>query len=537
MLAITPTPLSYASAAVDRADARGSPQFLAAPFFAFASSDFPRYNRFVLHPRSHPRLFFFPFILAIGVWLSSCAAATGPGYTIEKQEIRVQFLSGSDPRIRVDADYQLRNTGNQPLSSLEMRLPGRRRFRMAESRATWDGTSLAEQEATSKPRNTLFELPRQWKVTERHSLHLSAEFQNPPAGEPGFSFSPDAFFLPSAGWAPELLPARGLFSTGGVPPGQWRLVVRVPQGFLVHTSGRLSKTSRHGGEITVLAAQRPEDRYPFVVAGRYKETRINAGVGKVFLWTRMPADAARFQQSGDSLVRIIHSFNDTFGSGRRDTQPFWLVECPALSGCFTATASFYSNLLSSQPEAVSSELASFDTLMIDSSGDSPKLAAIAPALAASWLGYGQNPGYYEQAPPLSALPAFASALGQESIEGSSSRTETIRRALRMIPKEAAANKKEDASVLRAKSFLFFFALQDRYGADVFHRAINHMLSARRGRGFNLSDLIAAFEEETHQNVAEFERMWMKRPGVPNDFRARYEDASAASATTSKEITP
>ena len=92
-------------------------------------------------------------------------------------------------------------------------------------------------------------------------------------------------------------------------------------------------------------------------------------------------------------------------------------------------------------------------------------------------------------------------------------------------------------MLRAKSFLFFFALQDRYGREAFRHAIDHMLSARRGRGFDLDDLIAAFEEETHQNVAEFERLWMKHPGVPEEFRARYENDSASSTTTSKETMP
>jgi hypothetical protein len=214
----------------------------------------------------------------------------------------------------------------------------------------------------------------------------------------------------------------------------------------VHTSGRSSKTSRKGRDITVLAVQRPEDRYPFVVAGRYKETRLDVGAEKVFLWTRAQEEAARFNQSAEALVRTIQAYDSAFGNRRRNAQPFWLVECPVLSGCFTPTASFYSNLLGSHAEAVSSELASFDTLMIDSNGGAPKLAAVAPSLAASWLGYGQNPGFYEQQPPLSALPAFASAFGQEAIEGPSSRSETIRRALRMIPKEAPANKKEDANV-------------------------------------------------------------------------------------------
>lgn len=490
-----------------------------------------------MEPRSQLRSFFCVFLAAAGIWLCSCTAATGPGYTIEKQEIRVQFESGSDPRIRVDSDYQLRNTGNQPLSTLELRLPGLRRFRIDEPQATWDGVPVVERNNPANPRNTFLELPHRWNVTDRHALHLSAEFQNLPAGEAGFGFASDAFFLPSAGWAPELLPSKGLFPTGGTPPNQWRLVVRVPDGFLVHTSGRSSKTSRNGRDITVLAVQRPEDRYPFVVAGRYKETRLDVGAEKVFLWTRAQEEAARFHQSAEALVRTIQAYDAAFGSRSRNARPFWLVECPVLSGCFTPTASFYSNLLSSHAEAVSSELASFDTLMIDSNGGAPKLAAVAPSLAASWLGYGQNPGFYEQQPPLSALPAFASALGQEAIEGPSSRSETIRRALRMIPKEAPANKKEDANVLRAKSFLFFFALQERYGRDAFQHAIDHMLSARQGRGFNLSDLIAAFEQETHQNVAEFERIWMKHPGVPDDFRARYEDASASVAITSKETTP
>ena len=351
-------------------------------------------------------MLFFLFLVAAGIWLCSCAAATGPGYSIEKQEIHVQFVSGPDPRIRVDSDYQLRNTGNQPLSTLELRLPGRRRFRIAESQATWDGVPLVEQNNPANPRNTFLDLPHRWNVTDHHALHLSAEIQNPSAGETGLGFASDAFFLPSAGWAPELLPPKGLFPTGGTPPNQWRLVVRVPDGFLVHASGRSSKTSRNGREITVVALQRPEDRYPFVVAGLYKETRLDVGAEKVFLWTRAQQEAARFHSSADALIRTIQAYDAAFGSRSRNAQPFWLVECPVLTGCFTATASSYSNLFSSQPEGASSGLASFDTLLIDSTGGAPKLAAVAPSLAASWLGYGQNPSFYEQQPPLSALPAL-----------------------------------------------------------------------------------------------------------------------------------
>jgi hypothetical protein len=491
-----------------------------------------------LLPRPHVRPLFCLFLAATGFWASSCAVALGPGYSIENQEIRVQFLPGADPKIRVDSDFQLRNTGNQPLSALELRLPGRHSFRLASAQATWDGASLAEQSSPGILRNTLLVLPQRWNASERHTLHLSAEFLTSASGETGFSFAPDTFFLPSEGWAPELLPSKGAFATGGVPPKRWRLQVRVPDGFLVHTSGRSTKTSRSGNEITVHSEQHPEDRYPFVVAGRYKETRLEAGSGnRIFLWTRAQEDAAHWHQSADALAHAIRAYDATFGARAQGKQPLWIVECPALAGCFTTTESSYANLLSAEPASVSSELVSLDTLLIDFSGGAPKLAAAAPALAASWLGYGQNPGFYEQKPPLSAFPAFASAMGQEAIDGPASRTETIRRALRMIPRNAIARKPEEASVQRAKSFLFFYALQERYGRDTFRQAINHMLSARQGRGFDLDDLIAAFEEETHQNVAEFVRLWMKRPGVPDDFRLRYEEASASIASTFKETMP
>ena len=167
-------------------------------------------------------------------------------------------------------------------------------------------------------------------------------------------------------------------------------------------------------------------------------------------------------------------------------------------------------------------------------------SAAAPALAASWLGYGQSPGFYEQDPPLSAFPAFASAVGDEALNGPTARVETIRRALAVVPKDVpteGAHSETDNTVLRAKSFLFFYGLEDRYGPIIFRKAVRHMLDARRSGGFNLDDLIAAFDQESHGNTAEFVRLWMKHPGVPADFRARYENTSADKNAFPKEIIP
>jgi len=482
--------------------------------------------------------------------LSGCTASLGPGYAIDRQEIHVRFTADPQPAIRIDAEYRLRNNGNQPLTTLELRLPGRRRFHFAAPTVEWDSHLVAIVTSPDNPRNVSINFSQPWPVNDSHTMHLAVAYQpsspgDAVSGENTLSFAPDAFFLPAEGWSPQLIPARGAFATGGIPPVKWALTLHVPQGFLVHMSGRQQKLSRSGKEQVVRAEQRPSSGYPFIIAGRYTSTPINAGKGTVNLWTRNSQASADLRPAADALVRTLQTYNSMFGNRTDDFHQLWIVECPVIASCFTSTASYYAGLISESGAKPSAEMASADTVMADFTSGPPEIvAAAAPSLASSWLGYGQNPGFYEQDPPLSALPAFAAARGREAVQGPRVRTDTIRRVLLQIPPRTASDprKPEDAAVVRAKSLLFFYGLQDRYGQDLCNKALSHMLYARRGGGFNLSDLIAAFEEEAHQNVAEFVRHWMKRPGVPEEFRARYENASATRAIdsnslTSKETTP
>ena len=476
---------------------------------------------------------------AISFWAASCAVALGPGYTIEKQEIRVRLVSTPQPRIQIEGEYSLKNTGIRPLQGLELRLPGRRRFHYENPRITWDGKAVAPQTSADNRRDTLITLPEPWKISARRNLHLSVEYSPPTGEEAGLSFSNDAFFLPAAGWSAELFPPEGLFASGGVPPKKWDLLVAVPRGFQVHTSGLQKKSEQRGGETVVLAEQGTADPYPFVIAGRYHSAEIGTGKEKLHLWTSQPQESARLGEVREALGRVIAAYNATFGERSNESSQIWIVECPLVAGCFTSLSPLRARLLGQEEnERATAEMISQDTVVVDLSGGALKVAgAAAPSLAASWLGYAQNPAFYEQRPPLTMLPVFAAAIGRDAAEGADSRGETIRRVLRLIPVSAKPHRAEDANTVRAKSFLFFYALQDLYGKEAFRKATQHMLYARRGKGFELSDLIAAFEEETHQNVAEFVRMWMKRPGVPQEFRARYETTAAATAVSNKENTP
>lgn len=450
----------------------------------------------------------------------------------------MRFVATPDPRIQIEGDYTLKNTGNRMLDQLELRLPGRR-FASNELQASWDGKPLGLVASPASPRNAMLVPAEPWRVSARHRLRLTREFSPAGQSEPSLNFSDDAFFLPAAGWNAELLPPVGLFASGGTPPKRWDLLVDVPSRFEIHTSGQQKKSKQNKGETMAVAEQGKTDPYPFVVAGGYHTAEIGTGGEKLHLWTRQAQEPTKLQEVREALGRVTAAYDATFGERSKPSSQIWIVECPVAAGCFTNLSPLRAELLErNENERATAEMISQDTLVVDVGGGALTVASgAAPSLAASWLGYAQNPAFFEQEPPLTMLPVFAAAIGRDAAAGADSREETIRRALRLIPANAKPQKAEDANVVRAKSFLFFYALQDRYGREAFRKATQHMLYARQGKGFELDDLIAAFEEETHQNVAEFVRMWMKRPGVPEEFRTRHEGAAAASVHSIKEKTP
>ncbi|HUE42777.1 MAG TPA: hypothetical protein VMP12_04395 [Candidatus Sulfotelmatobacter sp.] len=485
-----------------------------------------------------PPLFFIALVASFFAF--GCTAAFGPGYTIDKQEIEVHFISAPEPTIHIEATYHLRNDGIRPLTTLELRLPGRRRFHFADPSVEWDGHAVTLGISPDNRRNSILSLSNPWMVSENRTLKLSVEYKQAAPNERTFSFAPDAFFLPSEGWSPQLMPARGAFAKGGVPPAKWQMTIRVPEGFLVHASGEKPKKSKSNGEQVIRYTQLLKDGYPFVIAGRYVSAQFKAAPETVMLWSRAPQDTDALRQSASGLVSAMKAYDGMFGKRVQNSRDLWLVECPVVQSCFSTTASYFTGLINEPGAKPTAEMASLDTVMVDLTKGAPDVVAAAgPSLASTWLGYGQNPGFYEQDPPLAALPAFAAVGGREAAGGPQVRTAAIRRALKTIPVDAQPGKPEPDEVVRAKSLLLFFALQDRYGQKAFAEALSHMLYARRRGGFDITDLISAFDQETHQNVGEFVRHWMKRSGVPQDFRSRYEGETSADAVAfqPKEATP
>jgi hypothetical protein len=501
----------------------------------FASSSAPRYNLLVV-VRSAPFVSLYAALLLFAACgLAACANSWGPGYVVQHQEIHATFLPQPEPSIHVVAEYRLKNTGNQELHSLAVRMPGRR-FNPGSVAVLWDGASLQPSRSPDNSRDTLILFPAPWSIGDSHSIHLAYDLLSPSAS---LAPSADAFDLPAEGWTPALPQSSGVFGFGGVPPKNWELVVTVPKVFLVHASGGKEKRSLRNSELEIRYQQTSHDLNPFVVAGIYHETRQDlAGNQRVHIWTRSELQPQSLRQAGDALSKTLAAYDSLFGARGKSAPPLYIVECVPDTGCIPQRANTYSSLLYGPDSGTSAEMISRDTVLVKSeNGASSPEALAAPALAAGWLGYGQNPGFYEQQPPMAALPAFAAALVRENNSGPAIRAEIIQRALAQIPARATRESNRDPAVSRAKSLLLFYALRDRVGSNNFQLAMQHMLSARRSRGFDITDLISALEQQSHQPVGPFVRQWLKLPGVPDDFRALYSQSAARTNSLAQEVAP
>ncbi len=71
--------------------------------------------------------------------------------------------------------------------------------------------------------------------------------------------------------------------------------------------------------------------------------------------------------------------------------------------------------------------------------------------------------------------------------------------------------------------LFLLALEAQCGKEKLRRALAWMVRSLRGKPVGYEDLRSALEGETRQNLSELFRVWLKHPGIPGDFRARYEE--------------
>lgn len=473
--------------------------------------------------------------MASPLLLDSCAVPLGPGYTIEKRTLDVHFVSQPQPHLEIRASYRLANTGNRPLSSIEVRLPNPKSFDVENLQVQLDGRGLALQTPTGAPDKALnvrFDSPwmqkqrREFTILYAISRSLTESVVVPLAVE-------DAFYLPVVGWYPELEPPKGTFAKLRGPHKKWDLLVRVPQGFLIHASGHEHGSKKIAGETSRRFEQRPDSSLPFVIAGHYEQREFRGPQRTIYFWTRKSLEKQTVNEAGEAVSQTMQFLDSSFGPRGKGPLPVWIVECPgkAIPATGRNSAGIPEGFIGCQPLPDVALVADISTLGSDS---------LVESLSPSWLGLDTEPHIAELAAPLDALERYAAFSVKQSRQGPGARSKDLAESLAVYPssagKDKSTEKNQRDSADREKSLFFFYALEDQYGRDPLHRAIARMIHARRGRGYDLDDLRSALEAETGQNVADFFHRWLDNPGIPEDFRARYSQPSS-SANTPKERKP
>ncbi len=474
-------------------------------------------------------------MLAI-IFLTGCSVALGPGYLIQKQNLELRFIPSPEPHLAVNCTYQLLNSGNQPLQTLRVLVPPADAFHRTAASAEWNGQSIDVQTISaaspSDPGDTLeLRFPQPWPRKQKRALVLRYELATGFHLGAYLAVSPDTFFAFPESWNPALLPEKHLFATGGVPPRKWNLTVRVPSGFLVHVGGIPGKRASSHDEWVYSFRQQPGEFAPFAAGGKYVEKEAHANGDRVLFWTLQPVDAAAAQNAANSIAVRARYYESEYGSPSKGLRVIRLLEC------IVPTKNFGCGAL---PETILADQA----WIARGLKDKDFFEDMNFELAYTWFGGISRVRFDEGPLPMDAVAPYAGWEAQAQEDGADSRAARIRRLLSDFDKHSAECKEKIVLPLPpgqdgcsyapawTKSSLFLFAMEDRIGRAPFHQSLKYMVQARRGSDFRLQDLISAMEAESHQPQGQFVRLWLKHPGIPDDFRARYAMAVAPAANSS-----
>jgi hypothetical protein len=455
-----------------------------------------------------------------------------PGYKVQRETLSVHLVSGAPPHLAIRAQYELANVGNVPLDFIGVTLPGEKEFGRANLRAEIDGKEITPQH---NPHETADDwripLPAPWRQKDKRNLSLSYDLASQPASDPRIVVAANTFYLNDSGWFPGLMGFKVFLSPAVVRPNPTLLTVIVPADFRVTASGQPSGTKNQSGEIEHRFRIRKADFGPYVLAGHYNEQRVSTADGTVVFWASKAIPVAQAQQTAAQIAAAekfyVHSFGAMPQSMKEicDIQPPEKVSAENLNWGRLLPGVVYDWTLDPS-NFLGADLNSFI------SGVTGPIE-----LGNTWFGHTivARPEAWILGDGLSE---YAWNILDESGKSATSRADAVHSILADYDAErpkavekpiislASSDPEDQLQIGGDKMGLFFFALEDKCGAENVRRAVADMVYALRGEEYGYSDFRAAVEYRCHQNLADFFHAWLAQPGIPPDFRARYESAGA-----------
>jgi hypothetical protein len=458
----------------------------------------------------------------------------GPGYQFADRQAEI-LVSGAAPgRIHFHVADELENAGDRPLRSLEIRLPEGPVFGEQNLRVVIEGAEISPQRSSPTDVRMMrapFDPP--WPQNEKRSVVTEWDLVPESSARGTIVASPSGFFIADETALPLWQTPYGVFARGGTNPDKELLTVFAPPDFRVLAPGKALKRTPDGDYVAQRFLINPtNDFLPYVVAGRYQEKVIQSRQGEVQFWTFHPMDVPAAEAAAERLSSSMKAFTEYFGPASTGKSTVRIAEAPAVLpaefGAFLdpGGVSFPDGVLL-DPRVFQQGIASETVLQLSEY-----------ELARTWFGWRVRPRPEAQilmgrGVGLFGLVIAAEGRGEDQRRGMIAslinRYDEARATApdkRLMEPPAGYSRAERIST-GYRAGLFFVALEDVCGRDNLRTAMRDVLHDRAESDTGFEELRAAAESASGKDLAEMFRKWLVEPGIPEDFRSRYQNVSSA----------
>lgn len=484
--------------------------------------------------KTRSRILFSAVLSAWALFAAGCVHPLGPGYQFADRQAEIRVSGAAPGLIHIRVADDLKNAGDRPLHSLEVRLPEGPAFGEKNMRVLIEGVEVSPQRS-SQIDDRMMRVPFDPTWRQAAKRNVVTEWDLSPESSPRgtIAASADGFFIADETALPLWQTPNGIFAIGGTNPDKELLTAFAPADFRVLASGKSRKRSHDGTfGIQTFSINPEKDFLPYVVAGRYQEKAIHARQGQVQFWTFHPIDIQAAQIAAERLSSSMNTLTEFFGPASKGKATARIAESPVeLPAEFAAAG---------DPGGASfPEGALLDSRVLSQGLANEAVLQLAEyELSRTWFGWRVRPRPEAQILMGRGVGLFGLVIAAEG-RGPGERRGMIASLIdRYDEARAAAPDKRlmepPAGYSRAeristgyRASLFFVALEDLCGHDNLKTAFRDILRARASSDTGYEELRAAAETASGKDLAEMFRVWLVQPGIPGDFRARYQKTSNA----------
>lgn len=394
-------------------------------------------------------------------------------------------------------------------------MPGERDFGFDNLRAEIDSKGVRPRHQPGQaPSDWQIPLPSPWGQKQKINLALSYDLAAGTPADPRIFVASDTFRLNDSGWFPTLAGFKAFLSASPARPSAIDLRVVVPPAFRLTASGQLRGTKRQESQTEYRFRIGDGDFRPYIVGGRYQQQVVRAGGLSVVFWTAGSISAEQAQKSAEPIAAAAAFCAKNFGPLPRSMKAFYVIP-PAESASAGDLPLVLPGIVYDQTGGADAPVAVAGTWFEHMAVARPEARVLGTGLAV-YASYG-----FAEAGNAGRLrtPQIASALSAYD----RGRAKAVEKPIVSL---APADPRDQLRIGGDKIGLFLFALEDKCGRENLTHSIFDMVYALRGQEYGYADFRAALEGRCHQELGGFFRSWLAQPGIPADFRARYENAGA-----------